>query len=362
MKDFLLGLKHSPLNTKPNAKRIPITTFRLSEENIEIFNRIYVWLNNNVKNRITRTKSGGISYVGKNFKVPMWDLEQAATWIGITYLDYEGVWRIQFRFEATEKENKRQQYGTQSFREFKKKCLSYGIDLNKYVIDNGSEVKKEIERPLIKMASFGYKDLTFDNVHHIDFHNSYPAGLVNTHPEFKEIIEEMYAKRKQNEVYKAILNHSIGYMQSIKCCNAKWAHLSRDAINDNNKRLRELATRLQKNGRTILSYNTDGIWYMGDIFHGEGEGRELGMWENDHTNCRFRAKSAGSYEFIEDGVYNPIVRGHTKLDEIKPRTDWEWGDIYQPEAAIDMYVWIDGYGIKQINEGEENYDKLWFTV
>ena len=32
------------------------------------------------------------------------------------------------------------------------------------------------------------------NVHHIDFHNSYPAGLVNTHPEFKDVITFLYNK------------------------------------------------------------------------------------------------------------------------------------------------------------------------
>ena len=363
MKQFLLGLKHSPFKTTINMKWVPINVFRLCTENgIENFNKIYMWLYKNVKNRIKRTKSGGISYNKINFKPPMWDLTQGNTWISITYIDLDGVWRIQFRFEATEKENKRQQYGSQSFREFKKKCLSHGINLDKYKIDNGEEIKQEIERPLIKLANFAIRDNIFFNVHHIDFHNSYPAGLVNTHPEFKEVITELYEKRKQNEIYKAILNHSIGYMQSIKCCGAKWAHLSRDAINDNNKRIRELANKLKESGRTILSYNTDGIWYMGDIYHGEGEGKDLGEWENDHTDCKFRAKSAGSYEYIENGIYTPVVRGHTKLDDKKPREQWEWGDIYQPDAAVDCYMWIDGYGIKKINEGENNDDKLWFAI
>lgn len=361
MKQYLLGLRHSPFKQKINMKWVPITTFRLSEENIETFNRIYVWLLNNVKNKIKRTKSGGISYARIHFKPPMWDMVQGNTWINLTFVDLDGIWRIQFRFEASEK-NKKQQYGAQSFKEFKRKCLAAGIDLTKYEIDNGVEVKEQIERPLIKLANPLVRNTIYEGVHHLDFHNSYPAGLAFTHPEFAPIIQELYEKRKQNELYKAILNHSIGYMQSIKCCNAKWAHLSRDAINDNNKRMRELAERLRKSGRTILSYNTDGIWYQGEVYHGEGEGKALGQWENDHINCRFRAKSAGSYEFVENGEYNPVVRGHTKLDDIKPRTEWEWGDIYQPEAQIECYMWIDGLGIKKINEGESENDKLWFAL
>lgn len=363
MKDFLLGLKHSPFKTKINMKWVPVVVFRLRDNGLEQFNEIYRWMLINVKNRIKRTKSGGISYNKINFRPPMWDLIQGNTWINLTYIDCDGIWRLQFRFEAEEKEKKKQQYGANSFREFKKKCLNYGINLDKYVIDNGAEIKMEIEKPLIKLENFAVKDMIFNNVHHIDFHNSYPAGLVNTHKEFRGIIEELYEKRKQNEIYKAILNHSIGYMQSVKCCGAKWAHLSRDAINDNNRRIRDLAKKLKESGRIILSYNTDGIWYSGEVFHGNGEGKRLGEWENDHINCKWRAKSAGSYEFIEDGVYNAVVRGHTKLDEIKPRTEWEWGDIYQPAAAIDCYLWIEGYGIKKINEGEENQnDKLWFAL
>lgn len=353
MKEYLLRLKHAKATLKPNLIKIPITSFHLVDESIQEFNNIYQWLCNSGYPRIKRTKSGGISIKKLNMPLPAWDIKTGKTWIDIIYLDFDGAWRIQFRFEKEETDPaKKQQYGSQSFREFKKKCLEYNIDLDTYAIDNGAEVKKEIDKYIIKLENFKYKNLVFDNVHHIDFHNSFPAGLVNTHPEFKGVITELYEKRKQNEIYKAVLNHSIGYMQSIDCCGARWAHLSRDAINDNNRRLRELAQRLAESGRTIISYNTDGIWYMGDIYHGEGEGKKLGEWENDHTNCRFRAKSAGSYEYIENGIYTPVVRGQTRLDRVKPRSEWEWGDIYLREAIVEEYLWIDGYGIKKV-EGED---------
>ena len=92
-------------------------------------------------------------------------------------------------------------------------------------------------------------------------------------------------------------------MQSISGCNARWAHLSRDAIKDNNDRVKKLAETLEKKGRMVLSFNTDGIWYKGPVYHGEGEGDGLGEWHNDHVNCKFRAKSSGSYEFIENKKY-----------------------------------------------------------
>ena len=75
--------------------------------------------------------------------------------------------------------------------------------------------------------------------------------------------------------------------------------------------MRELAKQLKDSGRMVLAYNTDGIWYCGEIYHGEGEGNGLGQWSNDHTNCTIRFKSAGSYEYIENGKYR--ISGRNKL-------------------------------------------------
>ena len=94
---------------------------------------------------------------------------------------------------------------------------------------------------------------------------------------------------------------------------------------------------MRNSGRIVISYNTDGVWYDGEIYHGEGEGPNLGQWSNDHVNCMFRAKSAGAYEFIEDGKYYPVVRGQTTLDAIKPRSSWEWGDIYKSTSLQYYY-------------------------
>ena len=142
--------------------------------------------------------------------------------------------------------------------------------------------------------------------------------------------------------YKHILNFSIGFMQSINGCGARWAHLAKDAIKDNNDRVRSLAATVEKSGRTVLLFNTDGFWYEGPVFHGKGEGDGLGQWHNDHMNCKFRMSGAGSYEFIEDGKYNPVVRGipnDTKLD-------WHWGDIYTKKAVPNIFTFDEEMGVK----------------
>lgn len=342
----LTKYKGIPLTRKPNYTLIPVNTINMDSKGVKEFNEIYLELKNSGYNTIIRSPSGGIS---TKTKAPAWDIRNTSTVVELTILDFQ-MFRIQIRNEKMNN-NPYGIKGRQAFRKFKEILLKNGINLDDYIINNGAEVKATIEKPYIKLERNSYVNKTFEQVNHIDFHNSYPAGLVNTHPEFKKVIQELYAKRKENEIYKAILNLSIGFMQSEKCCKAKWAHLTRDAIADNNKRLLEMADRLRKAGRVILSYNTDGIWYIGDVYHGEGEGPDLGEWHNDHINTIWRAKSAGAYEFIENGVYYPVLRGHTRLDENKPRSEWEWGDIYNIDCNIIKYILTDS-GLQEVIDDE----------
>ena len=343
----LLETRGAKATMRPNKIKIPIIALDNTKQGAHEFNNYYKEvLAHKAWNTITRTKSGGISFAKKVFLPPMWDIRYTNACIELTIVAAKML-RIQFRqTTSTNAEEREQQiYGHQAFIAFKKELASDGIYLDDYIISNGADVKKEIPKYIIKLERQTFCDMTFNNCHHIDFHNSFPAGLVNTHKEFEKTISRLYAKRKEKPINKAILNYSIGYMQSISCCGAKWAHLSKDAITDNNARIEELAEKLKTSGRLVISYNTDGIWYSGEIYHGTGEGKLLGQWENDHINCKFRAKSAGSYEFIENGKYFPVVRGRTNYDLIKPRQEWEWGDIYRKEAAPLQFYWINDVGI-----------------
>ena len=299
-------------------------------DNEKFMNKLYKMLKSSDLYTLQRSPSGAIRK-GPRYITNMyaWDIKTSSIGAmitvivdGYTYVVKYGNYKGQKAPEV---------YPSEAFNMFSEKCLECGINLNDYKIPNGAEVKQTIEAPLIKMyETHGETHKGLTNVHHIDFHNSYPAGLANTHPEFKPVVEYFYYLRKVYPEYKAVLNYTIGYMQSLKGGkNADWAHLSRDAIKDNNDRILALTTELILSGRRVIGHNTDGIWYQGSVYHGPGEGFKLGEWENDHTNCRFRAKSDGSYEFIENGEYHAVVRGSTSKDEIEPdRSKWQWGDIY----------------------------------
>jgi hypothetical protein len=44
------------------------------------------------------------------------------------------------------------------------------------------------------------------------------------------------------------------------------------------------------------------------------------------------------------------VRGRTNYDLIKPRSEWEWGDIYRKEAKPILFYWIEGTGLVDEND------------
>ena len=326
------GYKYNQYSSKP-------TYLKFTVEDINIFTDIYKKLKNSNLNTIIRTKSGSIAK-GPKFMTNdyAWDITRSTSTSRIT-VTLKGYIFV-FNLGAKHKEEILVAPST-AFKLFVNKCFEQSIDFYSYANENSVKLKETIPKPMISM---NHIDETLENVHHIDFHNSYPAGLANTHPEFRPVIEYFYNKRKENEMYKAVLNLTIGCFHSTKFpWKAQWAHLAKDAIEDNIKRVSLLAFQLEITGREIIGFNVDGIWYRGDIYHGKGEGPNLGEWHNDHTNCKFRAKSAGVYEFIENGKYYVKVRGTTTYEAIVPRNKWKWGDIYK--GAVIKFKWDDEEGV-----------------
>ena len=314
---------HNQYNSRP-------TKVNMTPDNIKEFNSIYLHFKRSNLNMLDRTPRGTIKK-NRNNKYA-WDYRQSSLGAIITVIMCGKIYCYKIGVFKKDSDGNRPDI---AFSKFNQACLDNGINLDNYKIDNGDEVKKTIRKPLIYMKyHMSELDKPLNNVHHLDFHSSYPAGLCNTHPEFRKVIEPMYEQRKQFPHYKDILNFTIGYMQSSKGhLRAEWAHLSKDAIDDNIYRVLSTSMELQSNGREIIGYNTDGIWYKGEIYHNENEGNKLGQWSNDYINCTFRSKSDGAYEFIDgDNKYHPVVRGLIGYDSIKDRDDWEWGDIYKGES------------------------------
>lgn len=316
---------------------IPVNLIEISEEGKKEFNEIYQFVLSLKLPRTIRTASGGISNDRKKQPLESYDITRTNYSVELLLL-YDG-WAYRFQFRRGLQQGFS---GRKAFRKFKQELLKDGVNIDELAIPNGIEVKQQIPQPLIAIMFDEYKDKTFENCYHIDFHSSYPAGLIKACPQMEKTIRRLYINRHKNETYKAVLNLSIGFMQSISGCGAKWSNLSLQAIEDNNRRVLDMAKRLSNSGRKVLLFNTDGIWYQGNIYHGDGEGDDIGEWSNDYHALKFRIKSEGCYEFVDsDGKYHPIVRGIK--NELKE--NWVWGDIYTSKAEVETIYFSEDKGV-----------------
>lgn len=362
----LLNYDHIPLTLTVGGTakidKIPITVFDINDDGMNAFNEVYNYVKSNKDlTLITRTDGGYISKDRRYFLPPMYDVRANKSCVEITLLLEEGCWRFQFRYNF--KKESEAMSGKEAFQRFTYKLKSLSnIDIWNYKTNDGIEYKKQnapryiidLDENLNRPTENIEEALIWENVHHLDFHNSFPAGLANVCPEFRPTIEYFYNNRDPHPEYKGVLNSLVGIMWSEDFYSACFSPLAIAAINDNNNRLLEITKRLEDNGRIPLLWNTDGVWYVGDEYHGKGEGKKLGEWENDYVNCKLRIKSKGAYEFIGtkvktgETVYLPVVRGQTNLDKIKPRDDWEWGDIFTKESSVNKYGFNTEIGVYKI--------------
>ena len=156
------------------------------------------------------------------------------------------------------------------------------------------------------------------------------------------IIDDNSTDNTDNVIYPFLKDNRI---------KAKLAHISRYAIARNNQKIDAMVEWLKANDRIPVLINTDGIWFIGAPTNLSS--KLLGEFEEDHKNCTLRIKSSGAYEYIEDGKYHPVLRGKTKLDRIKPRDMWQWGDIYQEDAQPIMLTFNKNKGIVEVEDEKE---------
>lgn len=332
---------------------------KLTESNIDKFNKQIQYFKGVKLPKLKRTLSGGIAKVSYGYG---WDVRKIGnSGFELTVTTWYSTYRLVLTNNVDKDDEATKLTGCKAFVMMRNEFNKDGIELKDYAVDNGKEIKdKEIEEAMIKASKFLEFNKVYNNVHHLDFHSSYPGGLANKHPEMRKTLERIYDKRKasnDDSQLKLALDASIGYFQSKYCTVNKHkyalANLARDAINDNNERIRNVTKELLEEGCVPLLYNTDGIWYIGDeLNRGRDYGKGIGKWENDHFATKFRVKSVRAYEYMDEDGYHPVQSGLTKLDKIKPRTEWEWGDIYQT-GGVKKYALINDQVVEIYTEEEK---------
>lgn len=329
-----------------NYSRIPVTVIEAKPGNEVLYNEIYRFLLQAKQFQpIKRTESHGISISLINrFRFDQYDIRQLGVINEITIVTLEKSCRIQFRLLNVKKEDRDIMTSTQYFKDkWLPACRRHGISMLDYAVnkEEGLKYQEEIHKYDVQLLDISAIYKPKGNVHHIDFHKFFASGLINTHPEFRPVIEDLLKEPHAKEDLAAL----IGWFHS-NYNSYKFAKLSRDAINDAYSRYDKVKQALKDNGRHLILTNVDGIWYTGDIYHGEFEGPELTQWENDHTNCIIWCKSSGIYQYIENDKCHTVYKGHCEKDKKKPDRDtWEFGEIFDEDTKTKLWSFKEGVGI-----------------
>lgn len=348
----LSQFKHKEIVLKPNLIQLPPNQFQGNMQGAEEFNEVYRYVLENYGGRdtIVWTPSGGISYAKGNLRFPCWGVRADHLHVELVLLCGQGMFRFNFGYIRADDSGMR---GSTALYRFREMLAEDGVDLDEYALplDEAKAVKAEIHEPHIKLVR-AVEGKVYDNAYHLDLNSAYASNIVKEYPEFRPTIERLFNGRKAFKEYKDILNMAFGAMQSLSLpfVRAKWANISKAGVNGTYYQIADLVEELRAVGYNVLATNTDGIWYsdpfkMGD-YRNHNYGAGLGQYKTDHHRCRIRFKSVGAYEYIEDGKYTPVVRGVCRYDRIKPRTEWQWGDIFRNDADAVIFEFNPERGIE----------------
>ena len=332
--DELKGKAYKESYYKVNFYILPLTQVSLKKENLsqKSISKLNEYLNKfkscKAFSKLKRTKSRGISVVGSYLHSHpfQYDIVTSTSKIVITVVTKEGCYKIVLGWFKDKKDKKK---GKTPSSRLIKACEDANIDMSSYATDyeEGKQAAETIHKPEVRTVEAMKDKIYEDNIHHLDFHKFYPSGIAMIHPEFKPVFEKL-----AQEGDKDALDIGTRFLAS-KYADYSHAKLIKEGIDFMYKRFFEVYMELKNTNHKVLAFNTDGIWYQGDIFHGKYEGAGLGEWENDYTNVkkiRFKSAGLGAYEFIkEDNTYEPRYKGSSTYERVVPRENWVWGDIYK---------------------------------
>lgn len=375
-----VGLVESGLN----MHKIPVNWIPSTEEGAELFNEFYNYVLINRWPKYPLTPRGYISRRDwRMLQLPAYQIIVTDSSVQLNILDDQCA---VLRYRAQPDKEKGEIRGGKGFRILRNVLERYNGNFEDIAIDNGAEVKKTILPPLIDVNP-EYLDKEMTQCWHLDLNSAYMAGIkkyamksaldypdadprAQTYRALGQAIDEIYERRKENEGesrhYKWVLNVAQGYMQSQYCRLNGYpyalAHLAKAGIEHCRATIENIAAVLKEDGNSIIGFNTDGIWfyapdYVKFLTLYKKQDKKLGGWHIDHKADRLRFRLKGAYEYEENGVYTPVVRGQTFLDRVKPRASWVWGDIYHPDARLVKFKFIEKIGLVPSNEKEiETYD------
>lgn len=349
MNEFPIELDWVP-TLYPNKMDAHPIVLKFDEKGTDLFNRCVDWCHENIapKANAQWTPSGGLKKSNEMRLHGCYGFPKGSNMVKELVIYHKGLLgKVQcVKGRKDPDSGSKIRYGRDAFRIFNQTLLRHGVDLEDFA-ENDMEKALAIKRTIPSMMIWMDPDIigkTLFDVHHMDLNSAFPSGMCVAYPQLRPAIEELYAKRKdkndpEHDDMKNVLNMTWGYLQCY-AVKFKWSAISKAALEWSNDFIEQKIALLRESGARVLGVNTDGIWYQKkELYHDADEGTWLCQWKHDHKFCRFRAKSAGGYEYVEDGEYHPVQRGQTKLEKIKPRELWEWGDLFDFKCKVVEPAW-----------------------
>lgn len=350
-----------PLDKPDRYSKHPVI-FRNIIENIDEINTIYkkVKACDSLNHGFCTTKSGALQKCAYNaFNWQAWEIRAVNGALkGIILIVAIGgkCWVFKFGHLVASKDST--YTGKKAFAKFNKICKQFGINLDDYAIDNGEQVKTQIESPII-YAYPKYCCQKIEHVYHIDFNKAYPSCMCDTYPEFEPVFKYIVDNVKDG---KMVVDPVIGYMQS-KHCDFKYSQLSKSAINGNNRKIWDLRIQLLARGFKVIMINTDGIYYydptgQNRVYHDDNEGVGLHKWKYDYQDVTFYAESTGQYYLIDNGKVIIKMRGNYLYSQVKPYDTWDSVEDFNKALTSEVKIeWNTDEGFVILNRNGEIYEK-----
>lgn len=340
--DYLSQYPNVPFDIyiKPNARKLRVTNRGVTIDSTTEFNAVKNACERFFNERIVFTASGAIPKKG-NIIRERWGIRYSGQKVELIIISFRGMWRFQYRGSGKKKTT---EYGTQAWKEFSKECKKQGVNLEEIAVspEEGSEIKKQIPKPDIRLLNDAFLNIELEGVNHIDIHKAHPYYISQAFPQLKPIYEKydrivqqakLAGDKRTANKFKNRMDVTSGYSES-RYSKFRFAKMALAAKTGTNAKVAEMITELKTVGNTPILTNTDGVWYLGPVHKFNNEGNAMGQLETDHIGCRLRIRSKGAYEFIENGKYHVAMRGRSAYDLLKPREEWEWGDIYKTDGIL----------------------------
>lgn len=150
-----------------------------------------------------------------------------------------------------------------------------------------------------------------------------------------DVWKYFYNKRKENELFKLVLNASIGFFHTKRYTMRKYAHIAAVIIARANNKMYKLIKLVGY--RNIMHVCVDGLIYKGKYSYGYGEG--LGSLKQEFLNKSIYIKGCNQYVISELNDYNNCLE--IKHGGFDARVDNKPIDYAEEIHDIDKYYKLD---------------------